>query len=160
MTSQGSALNVIRDEQHGGVGAGGNGENDADCIGECNNWTIAADAAEEQDANMANDAARNASTTKNEVARVMHLVKKNRCEGDWGKIHNPMTRPDLDARKSTDAPAAGGLQSMADDSSGWMDLPELCPPSPSSSDNDSFNSDDNDQRRDEENDDDEYCGIY
>ena len=33
MTSQGSALNVIRDEQHGGVGAGGNGENDADCIG-------------------------------------------------------------------------------------------------------------------------------
>ena len=122
--------------------------------------TIAADTAKEQDANKANDAARNANSTKNEVARVMHLVKKNRCALDWGKIHIPMTRPDLDARKSTDAPAAGGLQSMADDSNGWMDLPELCSPSPSSSDNDSFHSDDNDQRREEENDDDEDCEVY
>jgi hypothetical protein len=52
--------------------------------------TIAADTAKAQ-ANKSSDAARKANTTKNEVARVMHLVK------------------------DADAPAAGGLQSMDDE---------------------------------------------
>jgi hypothetical protein len=86
--------------------------------------TIAAAAAKAQDANQANDAARKPNTTKNEVARLMHLVKDPRCAVHWGRIHNPMSRRDLDARKSTDAPAAGGMQSMADATNGWNGILE------------------------------------
>lgn len=80
-----------------------------------------------QNANKSNDqqAGKKPSTTKHEVARMMHIVKDPDAAAKWGQIQNPMTRSELDSRKSNNAPAAGGLQSMAEEGNGWIGILEM-----------------------------------
>ena len=78
-----------------------------------------------QDASKASETVRKKPTTKDEVSRVIHLVKAPEAAVHWGRIQNPMTRRALDSRNSSDAPAAGGVQSMADESNGWIGLLEI-----------------------------------
>jgi hypothetical protein len=63
--------------------------------------TVLADATTESAAESRQEAAVTAQTSKDDIVRLLHLFKEPRAQRHWTNLYSILSRPELDARKSS-----------------------------------------------------------